>query len=382
MSKKSIITTKLWVAGFFFLVLASLSLIAYFTIKTDPFFHYHKPNTDSYKYSLYNQRSQNDGIIKHFDYDAMIVGTSMTENFKTSDMDLFFGTNSIKVPYSGGTYKEINDSVETAIKSNPDLKIVVRGLDMGKFIQDKDLMREDLGEYPTYLYDNNIFNDVKYVFNRDVIFRLVYPMLKENDEEDFVGGITSFDDYSYWMERFEFGPGVVCPDGVTEPNREYDFHLSQEEEKIVRDNIRQNVALLAEQNPEVTFYCFFTPYSALWWKNMINDGLLGKQTEAERVVIEELLKVSNIKLYSFNTMPEITTDLNNYRDITHYASWINSLMLRYMKDEVGLLTEDNYMDYLDNEYNLYNTLDYPSLGETIDYENDYYAEELFKEKIY
>ena len=52
----------------------------------DPYFHYHKPLKGLY-YTLDNERSQNDGIIRHFNYDAMIIGTSMAENFKTSEMD-------------------------------------------------------------------------------------------------------------------------------------------------------------------------------------------------------------------------------------------------------------------------------------------------------
>ena len=77
---------------------------------------------------LNNERSQNNGISKHFNYDALITGTSMTENFKCSEMDSIFGTNSIKVPFSGGTYKEINDNVRVGLKNNSELRIVVWGL--------------------------------------------------------------------------------------------------------------------------------------------------------------------------------------------------------------------------------------------------------------
>lgn len=94
-----------------------------------PFFHYHKPNTERYYYMLNNERSQNDGISKHFDYDALITETSMAQNFIASEMDKIFGTNSIKVCYSGGSYKEINDNLVVALKYNPDLKTIVRGLE-------------------------------------------------------------------------------------------------------------------------------------------------------------------------------------------------------------------------------------------------------------
>ena len=206
---------KTWIVGWLILVLTALSLIAGLVYKIDPYFHYHKPNTDNYYYILNNQRSQNNGISKHFDYDALITGTSMTENFKTSEMDEIFGTNSIKVSYSGGSYKEINDNLIIALKSNPNLKTIVRCLDYGKILDDKDLMRRDLGTYPTYLYDNNPFNDVKYLFNKDVIFDRAYAMTIQNDEGGFKPGITSFDDYSRWQHQHTFGINTVLPGGVS-----------------------------------------------------------------------------------------------------------------------------------------------------------------------
>lgn len=148
---------KIWITGYLILVLSALALAGIWVIRVDPFFHYHQPNTKGYYYRLNNQRSQNNGILKHFDYNAVITGTSMTENFKTSEMDKLFGTNSVKVPYSGGSYKEINDSLKHALSNNPALKTILRGLDMSRFLDDKDDMRYDLGEYPVYLYDNNPF---------------------------------------------------------------------------------------------------------------------------------------------------------------------------------------------------------------------------------
>ena len=103
-----------WIVGYLVLVVCALGVVAGLVIKVDPFFHYHKPMVDTYYYHIVNERSQNDGIVKQFDYDAVITGTSMTENFKTSEMDEIFGVHSIKVPFSGGTYKEINDNLARA----------------------------------------------------------------------------------------------------------------------------------------------------------------------------------------------------------------------------------------------------------------------------
>lgn len=66
---------KKWLIGWIVLVAIMLTMIGGFVYKIDPYLHYHAPDTEKYYYSLDNERSQNNGIIKHFDYDALITGT-------------------------------------------------------------------------------------------------------------------------------------------------------------------------------------------------------------------------------------------------------------------------------------------------------------------
>lgn len=371
--------SKTWLIGWLVLVLIPLIVIAGYVIKIDPYFHYHKPDTQSYFYCLNNQRSQNDGISKHFEYDALITGTSMTENFKTSEMDEIFHVNSIKVSYSGGTYKEINDNLINALEHNPNLKTIVRGLDMGMFFDSADRMREDLGEYPTYLYDDNPFNDVMYLYNKDIIFGRVYPMITANDSKQSVPGITPFDEYSRWQYSYKFGVKTVLPNGISVRTAETYPHLSDDEKATIYENITQNVTALADEYPDVDFYYFITPYSAVWWGEVISDGTFEKQIEAEQYIIERILEHSNIHLYSFNNRTDITTDINNYKDVTHYGQWVNSLILRWMHDGEYLLTKDNYQEYIENEREFYRNFDYDSLNNQTDYEDDFYAAELLNE---
>lgn len=296
-------------------------------------------------------------------------------------MDMLFGTHSVKVPYSGGSYKEINDSLKKALANNPALKTILRGLDMSRFMEDKDALRYDLGEFPVYLYDSNPFNDVKYIFNRDILFTRVWSMTMENNRENFRGGITSFDTYSNWMASCTFGVKTVCPEGITVQDPGNPVHLSDAEKQTVLDTTRQNITSLAEKYPEVSFYYFFTPYSVVWWKTLVDSGTIYKHLEAEELIIKEILQYDNIKLYSFNTLTNITTDLNHYKDSLHYGSWINSLMLKYMKEGVCLLTTDNYEQYLEEELRFYTSYDYTQINSQEDYDFDYYAEALLNREI-
>lgn len=351
---------KKWLAVYFTALLVGLSLVIGVIAYVDPYFHYHKP-IDSLFYTLNNERSQNDGIIKYFDYEAIITGTSMTENFKASEAEDTFGYDFIKVPFSGGSFKEINDNIRIGLEHNPNIKMVIRSLDTYNICRDKDYMRYDLIDYPTYLYDNNIFNDIKYVANKEILIDFVLPKL-EDRRAGAPGGITSFDDYANWMMTYQFCAESALQGRTQFSEPEEQIHLTDDEIKMIKDNIKSNVTDLANKYPDVQFNYFLPPYSIVYWGELWSDGDLERYIQIQQVAIEEILNNSgNIHLFSFDNMTDITENLDNYKDEFHYGEWINSRMLTYMKEGVGLLTKENYQQYLKEIYHHYSNYDYPSL---------------------
>lgn len=227
-----------------------------------------------------------------------------------------------------------------------------------------------MGEYPTYLYDENPFNDVQYLLNKDIIFKDVYPMLQHTQ----AAGITSFDESYNWNDKLDFGYRSVCSGGF---QADYPagkaIPITKAEKQEIQKSITQNITDLTDVYPNTDFYYFITPYSAAYWKSRIADGTFDKILEAEQYIMELMLPHDNIYLYSFNSCAEITTDLNNYKDKFHYGEWINSVMLQWMYDGKYRMTQDNYLDYLQKEKQLYWNFDYESLAEQADYWNDAFA---------
>lgn len=352
-------STKKWFWAMLACLLALIIIQASVIIIIDPYFHYHAPLKSLY-YELDNERSQNDGIIKHFDYDAIVVGTSMAENYKTSEVDEIFGVHSIKVPSAGGTYKEQNDNIATALEYHPDLKLVIRPLDYAYLMDDPDRIRTDLGEYPEYLYDDNIFNDVSYFFNKDIMFSICLPMLQAK-AAGTEGGVTSFDDYANWMSTASFGAEAVLGDRTefAAPTSREPF--VDEVRADVEANITQNVIELAEAHPDVEFYYYMTPYSIAWWGHQNELGTVQRYIAAEEYAISLMLQCDNIHLYSFNNEFDMVCDLNNYRDECHHGDWINSQILGWLYSGTDELTLDNYEDYIYVEREFYASYDYNSL---------------------
>ena len=100
--------------------------------------------------------------------------------------------------------------------------------------------------------------------------------------------MTSFDDYSYWQEKYTFGIDTVAPDGLHSAKRE-ETYLSEKNKESIKENITRNVTDIADRYPEVVFYVFYTPYSIAWWETEANEGKLYKYLEAEKYVAELII---------------------------------------------------------------------------------------------
>lgn len=347
--------SKKWGCALLALTAALLLTAGGLTAVIDPFFHYHAP-LPGLAYPMTDQRYQNDGIVKHFAYDAIITGTSMSENFLASELDELFGVNAVKVCYSGATFREINENLQRAIEANPDIKMVVRSLDGDMLANKADAMRTD-AEYPEYLYDDSVWNDVSYVFNKEVLFRYTAKVLQYT----LAGNrTTDFDAYSYWADDLPFGVKTAMLgyswDGTKAESRPY----SQSIRNRVVENIRQNVIAIAEANPEIDFYCFFPPYSVLWWQGASRNGTLERQVDIYITATEELLRCENIHLFSFTGEYDYVVEMNNYVDLEHYNADMNSRMLQDMHTGRNRLTQENYREHWEQVRAFFGGFDYAS----------------------
>ena len=351
MNEKNFFKRTISIIGFVIL----LPIIIMLTV--DPYFHYHKP-LKFLSYRLDNERYMNDGIMRNFDYDAIITGTSMTENFKTSQFDELFDKNSIKVPFSGGSYKEINNSIKRALDRKKDIKIILRGLDYGYILQDSEKMRYE--SYPEYLYDDNLFNDFKYLLNKDIIKKELKKIIidTKNNKKS-----TTFDEYANWEKYYIPGKKSVLSSQKRPIKEKGTKQLSKEEIQRLDKNIEKNVLDLPKKYPNVKFIYFITPYSIVYWDSLNQKGEVEKQIMSEKYMIEKILEVSNIELYSFFYNYDIICDLDNYKDAGHYMGKINDKILEWISKKEYLLTKENYQEYINKNLEFYKNYNYDKIYE-------------------
>lgn len=338
-----------------------LVCLAGVTVIIDPVFHYHAP-LKYLQYPFVNAYYCNDGIVRNFQYDAMITGTSMVENFKTSESDMIFGTHTIKVASGGISFKTVDALVRRGLSSNPDLKLVIRGLDFNRLSFDDVDAVKHADKFPNYLYNDNPFDDVEYVLNKSVLIDWSLGAITYTRKGKKT---TSFDDYGYWAKDKKLTYGKETLDkkhthkrGVIEQSEP-----EQSDYDKVHRNILCNAIEVAKMYPEVDFYYFVTPYSIYYFDSWHGGGQLRKAMLLHEYAIKEMLEVPNIKVYSFIWDYSITTNLSNYKDDIHYGEWINSRMLEDMKSGKYLVTKDNFGTYCDEVNKFYLGYNYDDLFE-------------------
>lgn len=335
-----------WFIGCLSTIIAITAVIVATVWIIDPYFHFHKPFS-FVSYRLYNERYTNDGISRHFEYDTIITGTSMAQNFKTSEADRVLGVKSVKETFSGAGFKELSENLDRALRRNRNLKTVIWSVDLNALIRDKDY--DIYGNYPEYLYDDNLWNDMSYVFNKTVWYEGVLPnlIMTVTGQER-----TTFDEYSAWEKELGY-EYVMSGYNRWEERAQMRPGLSAEEKKMVEENIRQNFTELANRYPDTTFYLFYTPYSICWWDYLNQEGLMLQQLEAEHITTQMLLQCPNVRLYNFNDQYDVITDFDNYRDREHYGAHINSRILEWIARQEGLVTQENYEELFEKEKQFY-----------------------------
>lgn len=328
-----------------------LLLIAFMTIYIDPFFHYHA-GQDILEYPIQYERYQNDGLARHLEYDAIITGSSMCQNFKCSEFDALWGTKSIKLANSGATYRESGECIDRALSYNPDVKMVLCSLDGTRMNEPADNLL--YGGYPEYLYDNNPFNDVNYLLNKEVIAKDIAVL-------SFTAAgykTTSMDAYGNWSNFVSYGKDAVLKSyTLVEENTDY-HELTSEDVQRIQENVEKNFVEVARKYPDTTFYFFVPPYSVCYWESIHRTNQINCQVEGQKIMMELLCSVDNIQVFDYSHMLEIAENLDNYSDPLHYGEWINSEILQMVHKGEGRITEENYVEYYDNLYKLFSTYDY------------------------
>lgn len=309
---------KRFTLGFLALLLLLLGLYGGTVYVLDPMFHYHEPWTDLPPVSI-NERYQVGGIARNFQYDNIVVGTSVTANFRASWFDELFGGKTVKLTLPGGSFEEITHVLDMAYEEH-DVKRVFWGLDTNLLCKDQSQYRET---WPDYLYNKNPFDDVQYLLNKDVVLRQVVNALDSLHWE----AVPTIDDLFAWENRFSWGKeSVLAVYDRPEPVVMMNHSIFDEQ---LQKNLRV-VTAFVQAHPDTEFYLFIPPYSIVYWDQTMRNGTTEAILHVQQQAMVSLSSLPNVHMYDFMNDGEIVCNLDHYTDPVHYSPAINRLIAETM----------------------------------------------------
>ena len=345
---------KRWLGGFLGIFLAGLAGCMALVIWVDPFFQYHKPLT-WFPYLVDNQVNQNPGLAKHMDYDGILIGSSMTASFNTDWFEELMGMKTQKLSYNGSYPKDLSNIMQLVFDAKGDqVKAVYMAVDQSTFSADPEETKFPVTDY---LYDDNVFNDVPYLLNKDVLLDYILrPLADRKDASDWAELYKP-----WWTDEYYNKANVLMYYEAAEEKQEEEALAADYFKDAVEENLQKNILPYIEAHPETEFYIFYPPYSILFW----NDVTWEKELEAVigrlEYMTERLLNYENVHVFNFLGKEDIICNLNNYADYMHYHKNVCRYITECFATGENELHPESYGQAFDEIRTLAMSYNYPAI---------------------
>ena len=265
---------------FFAAFLALTALFAGTIYVVDPYYHYHGP-VAGLPLWLQDGRYQNVGAAENLDYDYLLMGTSVTANFTLEPFQQRLPGQTRKLIVQGGYFEDFLLPLDVALETHT-VRQVFWGVDSNCW---RRYDKENTWEAPTYLFDENLYNDVHYLLSKDTFFWYIPDILRAAREGYQV------------LARVEAHPQTTC-----------------------------------------TFY--LPPYSILFWDMTIREGELEATLTMHERVLEGLISRPNVRVFYFMDDQALITDLDQYSDHIHYSPDVCQELARRLLEEEPMTAQE------------------------------------------
>ena len=341
----------------FILVYFSLSFVIPILIGAllyiyDPLQVWHKPYFRDTTF-IRDSRIQIKGIVKNYDFDSFIFGTSMLENILSKDANQKFGNKWANISSGGFALNERAVILKYMLKHTQP-KNIIYSLDIGHLVENH---TNDTKNF-AFLYDDNELNDLKIYFNKKFILCAIRfskrgDCVGSKDLDNFISNLwikaiehnARFGGMQKWLENSE---NEQIKDTIKElssmktppPYNPAPFSDSIESNQKF---LEENLLTFARANPSTRFYIVIPTYSRLFYR--LNSNIYPKEKVILKWLVNEVANLKNVVIYGFDDL-DYADEIANYKDLTHYNIDMNQMQLDAIANGTHILTPDNIDSYL------------------------------------
>ena len=315
-----------------FLSIFVLIFIGIINFIVDPYQQYRK--TTLYKVPYEDERELNAGLAKNFDYDSMVIGTSMAENFAIDDLKkILKWKKPIKLTMAGCSAYEQGIIMNTAFRHQK-VENVLLGVDFFSYYGDVYRYKHGEAFFPKYLYDENILNDYKYLISSDTLRRSFRVLFSKKEEK-----LYDYAKMYEWYSKTKQQDILKVLYKKWQDRKKFDNEAKPYEKTFafMKQNFDFNIKPLLLSHKDTHFILFFPPYSILAYKVYEQRGELEDFIRFKLYLVQSLEKLINVEIYDFQYADEVTHNLKNYYDLYHYNHKINRWILEQIQQKRYLM---------------------------------------------
>jgi len=268
------------------------------------------------------KRFQIPGIAKHYDYDAVVVGTSMSENIRVSDVRERFGWTILNLALQGGSAREQRLALEVALRTGK-LRHVLWDVNWEYLRGDPDWVADYDGTFPFYFYDENAGNEIgSYLWSVDTTKSSAKILLRRAGLKTYESRTP--EEVFTWFNRKQFGieslrrswKKYVTKSEVTYGRRAGEYALSN-----LNGNFDRHFLEVIRQHPEVEFKLYFPPFSLAYYADLraANPQVFADLLANKRHIVQALESCPNAQIFDFQSEVAIVRNATNYCDLMHYS---------------------------------------------------------------
>lgn len=309
------------------LALGLAGAVALLNWLVDPLNFYRRPQRAPF---LSEQaRYRNPGLARHADYDAVIVGTSVSLGFARA------GT--LNLAMQGASAHEQALMLGVALRTGR-VRRVFWDLNYEFFRGKPDWVSDYDGPFPANFYDTNPWNEVPhYLLNYDVA-KISARVLLGRYPRTGIDELTKL----HAMRT----PGLASVRAAYERARAGSFVFKTQPAEfapaLTAASFDANCLAIVRAHPDVKFDLHFPAFSIAYHALVreVAPGAFESMLAWKDEVALKVAALPNVRLHDFQGMPEIVGDFDRYTDTVHCDALTHALLLEVLASGSQLATPE------------------------------------------
>lgn len=348
--------------GWYFLGLATLSLLLVGSIAVtfyivDPLQFFHRSHFLPEDMLSTNMREQAPGLLRNYDHDSIILGSSMLENTSADEASRKLGGKFLNVSVRASDFYERSFVLDNAFKQ--ELKNVIYSLDHFYLYCSMGNADYDLANW-TGLYGKNPFRFFLHYATRENFLNLFsenkglskvhleYPVAWKFQPE-FFNAFGGLDKWAAQLHHPHMQATVVkdilerAEEAGKQDSGRPQYMTTEEE---IRAYLEKYLLKYVYEHPETNFYLIFPPYYRLTYAKWLKfePDQFKAYLDSIRYLVGKSDALPNLHIYGFEDQ-DFLDDIANYADPYHYHPKYNDQMLEAIKNGTEL-NSSNIESYL------------------------------------